>query len=270
MDKVAIRPLRTLAEFEGCVDIQRQVWKHSDIDITPVHHFCIAVHTGSILLGAFSGGKLAGYAYSFPAMFGPKLSQHSHHLAVRPEYQGVGLGKMLKWAQREEALARGYNLITWTYDPMLARNANLNLHLLGGIVRTYLDDFYGPTPALVLDEGVPTDRLLVEWLIASKLVSDRETAGLEAIDPAAFPKVVERRPEEVGPDSGPRRPVFGRKEESILVEIPPHIRELKGRAGLIAAWQKNVRAALVHYFKAGYELDDFIFADRCFYVLKKS
>ena len=212
--KARIRPLRTLGDFEACVDIQRVVWKHSDLDIIPVHQFCVSAATGGILLGAFAGATLAGYVYSFPAVLGKKHTQHSHHLAVRPEFQGDGLGKALKWAQREEALARGYDLVTWTYDPLQSRNANLNFHTLGVRSRTYLDNFYGETPSLALEEGLPTDRLLVEWPIASKRVDDRVKGRAEPAGSADAVRVVEARPSGVYPDVAPPAPPFRPPGES--------------------------------------------------------
>ena len=147
-DKVRIQPLGSIKEFEKLVDIQRTVWKHEDLDVTPVHQFCVSAKMGGIILGARVGRELAGYAYSFPAALNGKPCQHSHHLAVLPEFRGLGLGKALKWAQGEESLRRGFRLITWTFDPLQARNANLNLQALGAVSRTYFPNFYGLTPAL--------------------------------------------------------------------------------------------------------------------------
>ena len=270
MDKVSVRPLRSFADYEGCVEIQRAVWGHADLDITPVHQFCISVQTGAILLGAFVGKKMAGYVYSFPAAFGRKNCQHSHHLAVLPAYQGYGIGKKLKQAQWEEALRAGYDLVTWTYDPMQARNANLNLHTLGVVGRTYLDDFYSCTPSLSLDAGVPTDRLLVEWWIKSARVRRRMKHKDEPQDAGRFAAALERKPGGKYPDIAPARPILTLKGPVILVELPKNIRDLKPVPGAIGRWQKALRTALKHYFSHGYRLEDFIFGERCFYVLKKS
>jgi chorismate synthase len=271
---VRIRPLCTPADYEACVGIQRRVWNRTDLEITPPHQLKVSVHMGAILLGAFVDGVPAGYVYSYPAVHGGRIIQHSHHLAVLPEHQGLGLGKTLKWAQREEALARDYNLITWTYDPLQARNANLNLHTLGAIGRTYLDDFYGPADSLTLEPGVPTDRLLVEWEIGSRRVEERAPRGGAAaaarLDPEALPKAVDQRPDGYYPRIVPRRPDYTRVEPVLLVEVPRSIRDLKGLGGLIAAWQKSMRAAFIHYFKAGYILDDFVFGERAYYVLHRA
>jgi len=266
---VRIRALRTLADFEACVRIQREVWGHADLDITPVHHFRISVETGAILLGAFAGRTMVGYVYSFPALRNGVPCQHSHQLAVRAEFRRRGLGFALKRAQRREALRRGCRLVTWTYDPMKARNANLNLHALGAIGREYLDDFYGPTPALVLAPGLPTDRLLVEWRIATKRVRDRMAGVRPALDPSGLAKAVEAKPGGAYPRIVPKRPDLRRTEARLLVELPGDIRELAPFPGLVGRWQGAVRSALKRYFAAGWRLDDFISGDRSFYVLIK-
>jgi len=267
--KVRIRPLIRREDFEACVAIQREVWGHGDLDITPVHNFCSSVHTGGILLGAFVGGRAAGYAYSFPSHFSRARTQHSHHLAVLPAYRGLGLGKILKWAQRDEALKRGIEVLTWTYDPMLALNANLNLHVLGAVGKTYLRNFYGETPALLLDEGIPTDRLLVEWKIGSARVEARTKGAPPAPDPGRLPKAVERESGGVFPAIVPARPNLRLEVRRLLIEIPKNTRELEKGTGLIASWQAAVRKAFETYFKRGYRLDDFIFGDPSFYVLKR-
>ena len=270
MAEFRVRALSSREDLEGCVRIQRAVWGHADLDITPVHNFCISVETGAILLGAFAGREHVGYVYSFPGVVGGVRCQHSHHLAVLPAFRGRGLGLMLKRAQWREALRRGYRLVTWTFDPMLARNANLNLHALGAVGRRYLDDFYGPTPALVLDAGVPTDRLLVEWWISSKRVRDRMAGKRPEWSADRLPKAVEAKPGGVYPAVEPARPALRRMERRLLVELPRNIRELAAVPGLVGRWQAAVRTAFKGYFKAGYRLDDFLAGERSFYVLTKA
>jgi len=89
--------------------------------------------------------------------------------AVLPEYQGQGIGKKLKLAQREDALERGFDLVEWTFDPLQLGNANFNITHLGAIVREYLPNIYGNTTSQ-LDAGLPTDRLVAEWWIRKSRV----------------------------------------------------------------------------------------------------
>ena len=105
-------------------------------------------------------------------------------LAVLPEYRNRGIGKMLKIAQREDALARGIDLIEWTFDPMEVKNAYFNIERLGAIVRRYTPDFYGSSTS-PLHGTLPTDRLHAEWWLKSDRVeavmAGRGTAGCRSI-----------------------------------------------------------------------------------------
>jgi chorismate synthase len=269
MADVRIRKLDGLAELEGLLDIQRKAWGHGDLDLTPVHQFRIHARMGAILLGAFVDGALVGYVYSFPAFHRGRFCQHSHHLAVLPAFQGYGLGKKLKWAQRREALMQGVNLITWTYDPMQARNANLNLHTLGALCRTYLENFYGFTPTLCLAPGIPTDRLLVEWPIKAGRVRDGWDRKRERYETGALTKALERVAGSGDPFPPPGKPKTALKDRVLLAEIPGDIKALKPRPDLIVAWQAALRKVLTSYFKRGWVADDFLFGDRCYYILRR-
>ena len=276
--RTTVRPLTKVTEFETLLDIQRDVWGHDDLDVTPVHQFCVSSRLGGILVGAFVGREMAGFVYSFPAVLDKRCIQHSHLLAVRPEFRGLGLGKRLKRAQRDEALRRGYDLITWTFDPLQTRNANLNLQALGAVSRTYLPNFYGLTPALCLAPGIPTDRLLIEWPIRTRRVADR-LAGKKADfgerrlrpdDLLTLPKALERADAGDPPFVAPAPPRLGLRDAVVLAEVPRDIKALGGRPDLIAAWQAGLRRVMTRYFARGYLADHFLFGDRAFYVLAKA
>ena len=93
-------------------------------------------------------------------------------LAVLPEFRNAGLGRRLKLAQRDDALARGIELMEWTFDPLEIKNAHLNIARLGAIARRYKADFYGPSTS-PLQGGLPTDRLYAEWWLRSPRVRQR-------------------------------------------------------------------------------------------------
>jgi predicted GNAT superfamily acetyltransferase len=272
--RIRVRPLETFEDFHKLLPIQKAVWGHADIDLTPVHQFCVSSHLGAMILGVFLGRDLAGFVYSFPGIHNGTVCQHSHLLAVLPEHQGFGLGKCLKWAQREEAIRRGFDLITWTFDPLKTRNARLNLQTLGAGSRTYLHNFYGLTPALCPGPGIPTDRLFVEWRIRDPQVearSGRKTAR-EDSDPARFPKALDRKAKpEAGSDLfAPRRPSLDIDAPAILVEVPRDIRAAGSPPDLIARWQSALRRVMTRYFARGFHAGGFLFGDRCFYVLRRS
>jgi len=266
---VRIRELTTIEDCRRLPDIQLLVWGHSARDLTPTHQYRISALMGGILLGAFVKGELAGFVYSFPAIFNGKLVQHSHHLAVLPQFQGYGIGKALKWAQRDWAIRRGYSRVTWTFDPLQAKNANLNFHALGGICRTYLPNFYGIGSALNLGPKIPTDRLLMEWPIREKRLERIRRGRLETGERKDLAKALEKKTD--SPDSSPVSPRLKLRDTRILAEAPPSLRAWreKHRLDLIAAWQTALRRVLTQYFGQGYAIVDFNFGDCCFYVLER-
>jgi predicted GNAT superfamily acetyltransferase len=174
---IRIAPVLTLADFERCVELQLAVWGYSDGDLIPKRVFIVAERIGGQVIGAFDRDVMVGFAMSLPGYRNGKPYLHSHMLAVLPEYRNAGLGRRLKLAQRDDALARGFDLMEWTFDPLEIKNAHLNIVRLGAIVRRYMRDFYGPSTS-PLQGGLPTDRLVAEWWLSSPRV--RRTLGEEA------------------------------------------------------------------------------------------
>jgi predicted GNAT superfamily acetyltransferase len=262
-----IRRLTVYQDFKKLPDIQRRVWRHDEIDLTPTHQFCISALMGAIILGAFVREDMVGFVFSFPAVHDGALSQHSHLLAVLPQYQGYGIGKRLKWGQWDWALKLGYDLITWTVDPLQAKNANLNIHTLGAITSTYMRNFYGLGSKLNLGPGIPTDRFLMEWRIGEKRVGERRRGRFEVFEEETLPKALGRRARTT--EILPGRTRLGFKEKVILAEVPGNINSWRGRHEPTASWQKALRRVFDHYFGRGYAAVDFLSADRCFYVLER-
>lgn len=142
-------------------ELQNTIWNVVDREIVPALHFIPATTVGAILLGAFDGHRLVGFAYGFPGFEDGERIIHSDMLAVLPDYRSQGLGRRLKLAQRDAALAAGVHRITWTFDPLQSRNAHFNFHRLGVTSDRYLRDFYGKTTSPL--HRVGTDRLWVVW-----------------------------------------------------------------------------------------------------------
>jgi predicted GNAT superfamily acetyltransferase len=172
---VNIRPLGGQSDLEAAVALQQAVWGYSDLEVDSRAVLTIASRFIGQVLGAFYEERMIGLALAFATV--PFGRLHSHRVGVLPEYQNLGIGRKLKLAQREDALARNVPIIQWTFDPLQSRNAHLNLNRLGGIARTYLPNFYGITSS-PLHGGLPTDRLLLEWELASERV--RKILGGEA------------------------------------------------------------------------------------------
>ncbi len=177
--ELRIEALDQLAQFDRCVELQVAVWGYADGDVIPRRMFLVARRIGGQVLGAFEEGTIVGFAMALPGYRDGRPYLHSHMLAVLPEYRNRGLGQRLKLAQRDDALARGFALMEWTFDPLEIKNSYLNLHKLGAIVRRYHANFYGPSSS-PLQGGLPTDRLYAEWWLRS----DRVVARLEGNDPA--------------------------------------------------------------------------------------
>jgi predicted GNAT superfamily acetyltransferase len=167
--EIQIRPLREHGEFDRCVEIQDTVWSYEPSARMSQKTFLLATQIGGQVLGAFDGNTMVGYAMSLPGVRNGHAYLHSHHLAVLPEWRDAGVGRRLKLAQRDDALARGFELIEWTFDPLEIKNAHLNIARLGGISRRYRRNFYGPSTS-PLHGGLPTDRLVAEWWIKSDRV----------------------------------------------------------------------------------------------------
>jgi len=178
---VTIRKCETLEEMQACFALQKEVWKFADADLIPVRMFVVAAKIGGQVIGAFlqrndkrnndgdGEGELIGFALAIPGMRNGYCYLHSQMLAVRQQYRNGGLGRRMKLYQREEALARGFELMEWTFDPLEIKNAYLNIEKLGAIARRYNVNQYGITSS-PLQGGLPTDRLVAEWWMKSKRV----------------------------------------------------------------------------------------------------
>jgi predicted GNAT superfamily acetyltransferase len=169
MDEILIRPLTELEQFARCVELQDAVWGYDVPNMVTQKVFLLAAQIGGQVLGAFDGDVMAGYAMSLPGVRNGHTYLHSHHLAVLPQWRNRGVGRRLKLAQRDDALARGFDLMEWTFDPLETRNAYLNIAKLGAIVRRYRRNFYG-TSTSPLHGGQPTDRIFAEWWLRSDRV----------------------------------------------------------------------------------------------------
>ncbi len=168
-DSIVIRHCHGLDELRACVALQKEVWNFSDAELVPLRMFVVAEKVGGQVMGAFDGTEMVGFALSLPGTRSGHVYLHSHMLAVRKEHRNAGLGRRLKLLQREDALARGINLIEWTFDPLEIKNAYLNIEKLGAIARRYNINQYGITSS-PLQGGLPSDRLIAEWWLKSKRV----------------------------------------------------------------------------------------------------
>ena len=176
-DAIVIRGCSSLDEMRSCVALQKEVWNFTDIELVPLRIFVVAEKVGGQVIGAFNGDReMLGFAMSIPGFRAGHSYLHSHMLAVRKQHQNAGLGRRIKLFQREDALARGFDLIEWTFDPLEIKNAHLNIEKLGAIARRYSVNQYGITSS-PLQGGLPTDRLVAEWWLKSNRVETLLQAG---------------------------------------------------------------------------------------------
>ena len=175
-DPVVIRSCHGIEELRACVALQKEVWNFTDAELIPLRMFVVAEKVGGQVMGAFAGHEMIGFALSVPGTRDGHIYLHSHMLAVRKDQRNSGLGRRLKLLQREDALARGIELIEWTFDPLEIKNAYLNIEKLGAITRRYNINQYGITSS-PLQGGLPSDRLIAEWWLKSKRVETLLSTG---------------------------------------------------------------------------------------------
>lgn len=166
MTDVTFRDLSGMDEFRAAEDLQRAVWGEGD-QPDPADLMMVIQAEGGLVGGAFVADRLLGYVFGFPTR-DPQI-QHSHRLAVLPEARGKRLGLRLKAYQRHWCLERGIGHVRWTFDPLRATNAALNIHRLGATSDTYLPDYYGAMAGI--NSGLSSDRLLVDWHLADPVVA---------------------------------------------------------------------------------------------------
>jgi predicted GNAT superfamily acetyltransferase len=168
-DSILVRMCHSLDEMRACVGLQQEVWNFSDAELVPLRLFVVAEKVGGQVIGAYQGKELVGFGLAVPGYRNGHSYLHSHMVGVRKDFQNRGLGRKIKFFQRDDALARGFELIEWTFDPLEIKNAYLNLEKLGAITRRYTVNQYGITTS-PLQGGLPTDRLVAEWWLNSRRV----------------------------------------------------------------------------------------------------
>jgi len=249
-----IRDIEEISEMRSVEELQKEVWGIDDREVFPALALKPMRELGGVLIGAFDGDRMIGFVFGFPGLENDRVILHSDMLAVRSEYRSRGVGYKLKLAQREKALAKGMDTITWTFDPLQALNAHLNISKLGVVGKSYRVNYYGETTSFLHRTG--TDRLWVTWLLQSERVKERIAGGsvLETSALAEIPAVVR-----VG---GNDEPVEGDeglfREPSLVIEIPDKINlVLKLSVELAVRWREATRNAFTRSMAAGLFVDEF-------------
>ena len=250
-----IRPIATLDEFQQCVELQRDTWGRDFGEVVPPALMQVTQKLGGIVAGAFDhSSDLVGFLYGITGTKDGRLAHWSHMLAVRHDWGGQGVGRMLKEYQRLCLLEAGVGVAYWTFDPLVARNAHLNLNRLGASISEYVPMMYGETRS-ELHSGLGTDRFLVRW----DLQSDRVVKALELGSPPHGP--VPPDTPTIGFDSRGAesyRPGSYPKAATVGIAVPRDIQSVKtGSNDMGWRWRKLTREAFLWYLARGYEVRAF-------------
>lgn len=282
MSHYTIRELSGIAEYTQAEALQRLVW--DDPSTVIYAHMLISLgRNGGSVLGAFDGDILIGVLISYlgledpegdrPAMANLKLV--SQRMAVMPAHRDAGIGYELKVAQRKLAQRLGIRLVTWTFDPLISRNAHLNIRKLGAIVREFHRDIYGAGPGPLTTFG-SSDRLLVEWWVTNNRVEQRieaKRAGLTLTQYLAGNSTILNLAGPalrgyIQPTATPLQP----EGNLVLAEIPANIYDIRDDdPDLAVAWRDHVREVFEKLFSSNYVMTDFVRGEhdgrvRTFYV----
>jgi predicted GNAT superfamily acetyltransferase len=277
MSAPLIKILESPEEMTAVEELQRVVWPGSETDVVPAHMLITAIHNGGLVAGAFVNDELIGFVFGFPGIEftpdGPRPKHCSHMMGIHPGHRDAGIGFALKRAQWQMVRHQGVDHITWTYDPLLSRNAYLNIAKLGAVCNTYRRSEYGDMRD-GLNAGLPSDRFQVDWWVNTRRVERRlskrarrplklENFAQAALQPLYSLHVqadgLSRPPEHFSPFDG----------KLALAEIPTDFGTLKDADFTLARdWRFFSREFFETAFATEYIITDFIFDHgRSFYVL---
>lgn len=262
-EEIEIRPLRTHDEYLACVALQRATWGESFAETVPPTILKVSQRIGGLAAGAFDrAGALLGFVFGLSGIEDRRLVHWSDMLAVRAESRDRGLGRRLKEYQRAYVRELGVEVIYWSYDPLVARNAHLNLNRLGARIVEYVPEMYGDTSS-ELHAGLGTDRCVVAWHVAGEEARGERQRQWDA-------ELVARAPV-VNPAPGETHGLRATTASAVRIQIPRDIHAVTPLADA-AAWRASTRAAFLGFLGRGYRVVGFRCeegAPRCHYLLAR-
>lgn len=269
MPRIEIRLLKNVDEARQCELVQTQVWGGPSITreaMTAIQKY------GGALIGTLIDGKVVGFICAFLARYHGHLAHWSHMMGVEAKYRDQGFGFKMKMVHRQVALDQGLKSICWTVDPLQSRNARLNISRLGAIPEEYVPDVYGRFPS-VLEKGLPSDRWVMNWRIATARVEARLRGETPPFRPG-LPRVNETRLNALGfPQNRTIR--LDLTQRHLLVETPAQTDMMRSQAlPLARRWRLEARRIFQHYLARGYRVEDFFppqpaTEGRCLYLLRR-
>jgi predicted GNAT superfamily acetyltransferase len=291
-DTVSIRALRALDDMSPAVELQKLHWGEGEEAIVPAHMLFSLANYGGHVLAAFEGdgpnARMIGVLIDFlgtnmneperPAM--ANLQVVSKRMVIHPDYRSKGLGYRLKLAQRDAVIQQGIRLVTWTFDPLLAMNAYLNIRKLGAICHEYLRDYYGTNADNGLSTLGSSDRLAVEWWVTGRRVAEKLKGERGDIALAGYISSNATRLNSTTLDADQIAcPILYTKvpqSRLALLEVPLDYRRIVEQKPAVAnEWRVHTRSLFVDLFRNGFAVTDFVREkyeerDRAFYLLSQS
>jgi predicted GNAT superfamily acetyltransferase len=239
-EAVVVRRVETQAEYDECVRIQDETWGAGFNERVPSTILKVTQYLGGVTAAAFDGpGEnrlMLGFVFGMTGVRDGQLVHWSDMLAVRATARDHGIGRRLKLYQRSLVAEMGVTQIVWTFDPLVSRNAHLNLNSLGARVTDYVTDMYGPDTGSALHDAIGTDRFVVSWEVSGEVTSG--AAGQRG--------------------AGVVKEVPSTNATNVMVEIPLDIQELIARAPAQAReWREATRAAFLRHLAEGYQVSGF-------------
>jgi predicted GNAT superfamily acetyltransferase len=249
-DGIVIRELATHEERAAAVRLQEETWGAAFTERVPAAILLVGQKLSGVSAGAFApDGTLAGFVFGLTGLKDGRIVHWSDMLAVRADAQGRHIGRALKRYQRDACRAAGVETMFWTFDPFVARNANLNLCRLGARVGEFVQDMYGTNTNSPAHGSLGTDRFVAVWPVSTEPVAMSSEASLFAGVPVAAGRVGE------APAPGAPLP----DAPAVVVRIPADYHALLERdLELARAWRMSTRRAFLHYFPLGFRVTAFV------------
>ena len=252
---VEIRLLDNLAGQTLARQLFDQVWSTDGGTQITSNLMQALVHNGAYVSGAFVGVRIVGAGFAFPGRDeSGHWHLHSHMAAVLDEVRDRRIGSALKWHQRAWAIGAGYETITWTFDPLVRRNARLNLLKLGVYVSEYYENFYGDM-ADTLNAGDATDRAMARWeLLSARTLKAAASADGLGPDPIPSQATIALTIE----NDEPVIHNVSSTTDTLVVALPPDIIEIRMKDPTQASrWRMAVRSVLSPALAGGMEITGF-------------
>lgn len=265
---ITLRALKTHADFAACTALQRETWGHDYTDVVPPSILKVSQQVGGVSGGAFTDdGRMVGFVYGLTGIRDSQLIHWSHMLAVTPDFRNHGVGRRLKEYQRDVLRGMGVQMLYWTFDPLVARNAHLNLNRLGAQVQEYVPDMYGDTGSELHAFG--TDRFVVCWPVGSATATRAVAQSPESWHAAPVTMNGARAPGD-GDAAGAMNAVSGADAPVVRIEVPADVETMDVREA--RAWREKTRPSFVRLLGEGYHVAGFLSDGhaRCYYVLSRS